>query len=235
MVAVIRELKASDAGIAEVRTRLVSGVCPDVLAASLVAGLAASGTPAAQGVLLAVLSDHAQPESRRAMVLFALVELKEPLPALDKALMKLSEESGELADSAFFVLASLGDQVRKSDPDRFGQIRGGVIAALESSRLVDDIERALFAVGNLGLDELHPRVRECADHTSARIRAAAMHALSTTRSPGADRILARVLLEDEDRDVRLAARRGLQERNRQDLLHASALPLPLDELLGDSA
>lgn len=189
---------------------------PGDFEATLTGILGATGTPAAQEILLDVIASQDWPEQMRSLALQSLVQVTEPIEAMDAVLIEMSRGRGELADSAYMILAAMGDRLQGGDPVRRDEISKFILDRAESTDPNDQRQMtlALGAIGNLGPETVPGIVHQAVTSRDSYMREQAVMSLQRIRSPEALNIIASAA-KDSNEAVRSAAARMLGDPKRE--------------------
>jgi len=214
MLRVIALIKKSPAAVEGLLDALREDISPE-LAGVLIGALGAAGTDAAQRGLQDIFAGQDWKQPLREEALYALAQIKDPIPELDDSLLKLYEEKGPLASTALLLLAAMGERATQTDSLRRARIEEFVHAEASRMDLDTDLRvAALGAVENLASDQTPAVVSRAAVDADDLVRSAAMEALSKTPDPAADEILLRALRNDPSEEVRVHAAKVIGETDR---------------------
>lgn len=203
-------------------------------AATLTGVLGGAGTPAAQEALLKIITAPDWPPELRAMALQSLVQVTNPIAAVDNVLMTLLNDGQEYADSAFMILAAMGQRLRESDPARRENISRFILEQVREVSATDQAQMtfALAAIANLGPAEVPNIVTTAVNSDNADIREQAILSLQRIHTDESDKLIGRAVA-DSNELVRTAAVRMLGEPDRKgglDILHKMVSNDPSDSV-----
>lgn len=181
----------------------------------VLAALAQASHEAAQGVLVRLtLSYYERGDALAygtAIAYLAFVET--PTSTTERALFQLADDPRrEYAYPARLVLGSVGRALHASAPQRARAIGAWAAQQLRMAQSEDDQELWLQVLGNLGVSEVGEWIAPYLQHSSARLRAAAVGALRLVGGAAAEQALLEALLRDAERSVRYEAAAAFTHR-----------------------
>jgi hypothetical protein len=176
--------------------------------------LVAIGHKEAQAALVSVA--NAKRDDLRSLLALipALGGLAEPTKETEEILRTFAAESThpDIRATAELALGSLAGNLIVSSPDRADRIVREFIQKLESSPAEGEIQRFLHVLGNTGSPLALATIENYLPHFSPDIRAAAVYALRWIQSGEVDILLAKGVVSDPARSVRLEAADALGVR-----------------------
>ncbi|MHC4959205.1 MAG: HEAT repeat domain-containing protein [Planctomycetota bacterium] len=181
--------------------------------AVLVAALGAANTEAGQDALRALFSDRDRPVDLRKQALRSLIQVLEPVPSLDEAILRHGKEGPEFYSGSLLAISAIAHRIRNSDTERYERIRKHVELELDAAQTSEQLRVVLLAVENLGPPEIHGRVRKALESEEAFIRAAAVRSLVRVPSDEVFAIARAFAIGDPAEEVRAAAIDMLVQRH----------------------
>lgn len=184
--------------------------------ATLIGVLGAAGTPEAQRSLLDIIASPDWPTDLRAMALQSLVQVENPIREIDPVLEDLYLQGGEdYSDSAFMVLAAMGERLRETDLARRDEIGQFILRNLSGVDPTDQMQMtlALATIANLGPEKIPGIVVDALAGEDAYLREQAVLSLERIQTAAADELITAASTDPEE-EVRMAAVQMLGDPNR---------------------
>lgn len=191
-----------------------------------------AGTPQSQVALCTLMDGRRRAYPTRLRAIVALAGLARPTP---ETLAKLwnrfrdrtSAESADLSNTAVLALGSLGDELRRSDPDAWAAQRDRILAVLRTAGNAETAATVLKAVANTRDGLLTSEAAHYLVAPAANVRAAAAQAVGALGGAGALDALTTRLAAETDARVRASLAAGLGKLDRASartfsVVHAAA-------------
>ena len=186
----------------------------DTREAVLINGLAKSGSPEAQGVLLEVASTGTWGPGNRSMAVLSVLNIENPVPDWETQLTALFEGNEPIGQIALQALGGATERYAHAGPEGAAR-RQQVMAQLRQHATNADPERratALVALSNAAPETILPEIQSGLVDADEYVRSAAVLALSRVDDASVESTLLTFLQEDPSAVVRRDVISQVQER-----------------------